>query len=119
MFRLRSLRRPSLNMTIFGGRLAFALAFGVGAGPVLELVGVEFAVQIGDALEKPCLSVGDRLVVNDGADFFEDEIEQQACGKIADWFREILFEVALNRGDGGGALLLGELDGHHQANSSG
>ena len=43
---------------------AAGFALGVGAGPVLEFVGVEFAVEVGDALREAGLRVGDGLVVD-------------------------------------------------------
>lgn len=91
---------------------AAGFAFSVGAGPVLELVGVEFSVEVGDALRKASLRVGDGLVVDYRADFFEEEIEQEAGGHIADGL-QILFEVALHGSDGVGALLLAEFKGDH------
>jgi len=63
------------------GASAAGFAFGVGAGPVLEFVGVEFAVEIGYALGEAGLCVGDGLVVNDGADFFEEEVEEEGGGR--------------------------------------
>lgn len=92
--------------------LAAGFAFGVVARPVLEFVGVEFAVEVRHALGEAGLRVADGLVVDDGANFFEEEAEEEAGGQIADGV-EVLFEVALERGDGIGALLLVEFEGDH------
>ena len=51
------------------------------------------------------MGVDDGLVVDGGTDLFEEEVEEQACGQFADGV-EIFFEVALDGGDGVGALLL-------------
>jgi hypothetical protein len=48
--------------------------------PVLEFVGVKFAIEVGYAKQETGLRVGDGLVVNDGTDFPEKEVEQQARG---------------------------------------
>lgn len=94
--------------------LATRFPSGIRTRPVLELIGIKFAGQIGQLELQTCLGVGDGAVVDGGADLFENEIEQQTGGHIADGLGEILFEVALERCNGVGALLLGEFDaGHH------
>ena len=91
---------------------AAGFAFGVGAGPVLEFVGVEFAVEVGDALGKACLRIRDSLVVDDGSELFEEEVQQEAGGQDADGI-EVFFKVALKRRNGCGSLLLREFEGDH------
>lgn len=93
--------------------LAARSSFGIHTRPVLELIGVELAGQIGDLQLQAGLGVDDGAVVDGWADLFEDEVEEQAGGHIANGFGEVFFEVALERGDGVGALLLGEFDGGH------
>jgi hypothetical protein len=61
--------------------LSAGFAFGVGAGPVLEFVREEFAVEIGYALREAGLRVGDGLVVDDGTYLLEEEIEQETAGR--------------------------------------
>ena len=64
--------------------LAAGLALGIVTGPVLELIGVEFAIEVGYALGEASLGVRDGPVVDDGADLFEKEVEEQSSGEIAD-----------------------------------
>ena len=78
----------------------------------MEFVGVEFAAEVGDALGEAGLRVADGLVVDDGADLFEEEVEEERGREIADWI-EIFLEVAFEGGDGSGALRFVEFQGDH------
>src|ERR1700739_74283 len=104
--------KPASERRNVQSRSAAGFALGVGAGPVLELVGVEFAVEVSYALRQPRLRGDDGLVVDGRADLFEEEIEQETCGHIADGL-EVLFEVALHGSNGVGALLFGEFKCDH------
>jgi hypothetical protein len=68
----------------------------------LEFINVEVAGEVGELLLETRLGVGNGLVVDGRADVFQDEVEEQAGGQVADGF-EIGFKVALERGDGVGA----------------
>src|SRR5208282_102157 len=75
------------------------------ANPVLEFVGIQFAVQVGDAPGEARLRVGDGLVVDGRPYLFENEIQQQACGQFANGLRQFLAKIALDGCDGFGARL--------------
>jgi len=79
----------------------------------LELVGVEFAGEVGELELQTGLGVCDGAVVDGGTDLFEDEVEEEAGGHIANGFGKIFFKVTLEGCDGVGTLLPGELDGGH------
>ena len=104
------------DAVVTGLRSPARLAFGVGARPILEFIGEEFAIEIGNALRHAGLGVGDGLVVNGRADFFEEEVEQESRGHIPDGI-QVLFEVALHGGNGFGALLFREFKGDHSGDS--
>jgi hypothetical protein len=53
-----------------------------------------------------------REVVDDGADFLDEETEQRACLDIADGFIHVLREIALHRHDCLVAHVLVEFDCH-------
>ena len=78
------------------GGLAAILSLAVNLGPVLKFIGEEFTVEICNALLHPRLRVRDCQVVNHWPDFFNEEVEQQACGKVADGFGHIFLKVALD-----------------------
>lgn len=71
-----------------------APAFGVVPRPVLELVGIEVASEIGELELQTSLRIVDSFVVDGRTDLFEDEVEQKAGGQFADGF-EVFFEVTL------------------------
>ena len=77
--------------------------------PVLELVHVEFAFKVGDALREACLRIVNGAVVNRGTDLFKDVVEEQPGREIAEGL-EVLFEVAFEGGDGVGTGWSGEFD---------
>jgi len=95
------------------------LAFGGLAGPVLERVGEELAIEVGDALLQALLGVGDGFVVDGGADLLEELVEEESGGEIPDGLGQVLFEVLLEGFNGVGAGLLREFDGDHAVGSGG
>src|SRR5580658_5243548 len=97
----------------FLGGLPSIFSLGVNLDPVLKLVCVKFPVQVRDTLVQSHLRVCDGLVVNRWADFLEKEVEQQACGKVADRFGHVFFEITSKRGDRICTNLLGDLDLRH------
>ena len=92
--------------------LTAILSLGVDLGPVLEFIGVKLSAEIGDTLLHACLGIVNRLVVDDGAELFQKEVEQQAGGQLADWFVHVFVKVTLHGSDGRCARLLGYVDRH-------
>ncbi len=81
--------------------------------PVLQFVEVELAGEVEEALLEAgltmILGVENGLVVDRGADLFEEEVEELAGGEIAEGFGEVGFGVAAEGGNGVGAGLLCEV----------
>lgn len=80
--------------------------------PVLELFLVHFQIKLRDALLEPLLHVGDRLVVDDRTDLFDEEAEERSSGDVAYGFLQILLEVPLNGRNGVFPSFFSEFDGH-------
>jgi hypothetical protein len=76
----------------------------------LELVGIELAVEVGDVLLHPGLRVDDGAIMDGGADLFQEEVEQQTGGEIAEGLRHIFCEVAFDGSDGVRTGLVGKFD---------
>ncbi len=82
---------------------AAILSFAVEVWPVLELEGVEFAVQIGRMPLHARLRVGNGAVVDDWPNFFEEEIEKATGRQVAKGVRHVFLEVAFDGRDRIGA----------------
>src|SRR5687767_5764793 len=88
------------------------LALFVELAPVLELVFVDLDVDLRHACLQALLHRGYRLVVDQRADFFEEEAQQRASGDVADLLFHVLEEIAFYGSDGFLACVFGYLDGH-------
>jgi hypothetical protein len=77
-------------------------------GPVGEGVFVEFAFEVFEALVEAGGGVGDALVVDEGSDVGEEEVEQESGCEVAEGFGEVA--LLADGGDGVGAVFFGEFD---------
>ena len=89
---------------------SLAAALGDVPGPVLQLVEVELAGKVEESFLQAGLGVEDGFVVDDGADLFEEEVEQLAGGEFAEGLGEVCFGIAAKGDDGVGAGLFWEGD---------
>lgn len=69
------------------------------SGPVAEVFLVAHTLEIGDATREVRLGVGDRLVVDGGANLLQAVVEQQPGLQVADLPIQVLDGVALDGRD--------------------
>jgi hypothetical protein len=90
------------------------LPFAVDFWPILKRLGVEFTIQVLDALLQPGLCVNDRAVVDGWANFLKEIIKQHSGRQIADWLWHVLLKISFDRGERVSAGLTGKVDGGHR-----
>lgn len=83
-----------------------------------ELVRIKLAGEVCNALLEARLRVGDGLIVDGRANFFEDEVEHEAGGEVAYGFRHVLVTVAPERRNGIGSCCFVEFQIHSGAFSA-
>jgi hypothetical protein len=80
--------------------------------PEREFVFVHVHIHLGHARLQPLLHVGHGAVVDAGADFLQEEIQQRGSFDVADALVALFLEPAFDRGDGLLVQVLGQSDGH-------
>ena len=76
---------------------------------------MDIDVQIRDYRLETSLHIGHRLVVNDRADFLQEESKEPGGSDVADFLLHVLLEVTFDGRDGLLACVVGNFDGHGRA----
>jgi hypothetical protein len=100
------LKRPESRYVLQPVARLLRLARLVELAPVLQRVFVHFDIEIGHLRLQTFLHIDDGLVIDQRADFFDEEIQQRTGRDIADRLVHVLAEPAFDGRNGFRAVLL-------------